>query len=353
MKILVSGNLGYIGPSVVRQLRKSYPGAHIIGFDIGYFAHCLTNASHYPDIVIDQQVYGDIRNIPSEILDGVDIVVNLAAISNDPMSARFEEMTYDINYRSCVELAKLARERGVKSFVFASSCSVYGLADDTPRKEGDKLNPLTAYAKSKIYAEEDLEKLATDQFTVTCLRFATACGWTNRFRLDLVLNDFVAGALINKSISILSDGSPWRPMINTKDMARAIDWATQRSTSNGGKFITVNAGSNEWNNQILTLAEAVAVVIPDISITVNPDAPPDKRSYRANFDLFRSLAPHFQPQEDLLSTVEEIKKNLIEMNFSDPNYRESYMIRLKVLDRHKQLDLLDDQLQWKVKGQSA
>jgi nucleoside-diphosphate-sugar epimerase len=346
VKIILAGNLGYIGPSVTAQLRKTYPDAELIGFDIGYFTHCLSNASYIPEIRLNTQVYGDIRKFPAHLLKGVDVVIDLAAISNDPMSFKFEEITLDINYRAAVQLAKLAKDNGVKSFVYASSCSMYGLADDSERREGDKVNPLTAYARSKVMAEAELEPLADKNFTVTCHRFATACGWTNRLRLDLVLNDFVAGALVNKEISILSDGSPWRPMINTKDMARALDWGAARKPENGGKFLAVNTGSNQWNNRILALAEAIESVIPGVKITVNPDAPPDKRSYRANFDLFKKLAPDHQPQEDLISTVREIKDNLVEMNFNDPNYRNSMFIRLKVLDHLQKIGMLNKNLEW-------
>jgi nucleoside-diphosphate-sugar epimerase len=346
MKIIIAGNLGYIGPSVTNHLRKIYPDAELIGFDIGYFTHCLTNVDYIPEIKLNTQVYGDIRKFPVSLLKGVDAIIDLAAISNDPMSFKYEQMTLDINYRAAVNLAKLAKENGVKSFVYASSCSMYGQADDSERKEGDKLNPLTAYARSKVMAEEELEPLAGNGFTVTCHRFATACGWTNRLRLDLVLNDFVAGALVNKEISILSDGSPWRPMINTKDMARALAWGLSRKPENGGKFLAVNTGSNQWNNRILALAEAIESVIPGVKISVNPDAPPDKRSYRANFDLFKKLAPEAQPQEDLISTVKEIRDNLIAMNFNDPNYRESLFIRLKVLDRLQNIGMLNSNLEW-------
>jgi len=346
MKILIAGNLGYIGPSVVNQLRKTYPDAELIGFDMGYFAHCLTNVHFLPEIKLDSQVFGDIRNFPEKLLKGVDAVIDLAAISNDPMSFKFEEITLDINYRAAVNLAKLAKRNGVKAFVYASSCSMYGLADDTERREGDKLNPLTAYARSKVMAEEALEPMASNDFIVTCNRFATACGWTNRLRLDLVLNDFVAGALVNKEISILSDGSPWRPMINTKDMARALDWGVSRKAENGGKFLAVNTGSNQWNNRILALAEAIESVIPGIKISLNPDAPPDKRSYRASFDLFKKLAPDHQPKEDLISTVKEIYENLIGMNFSDGKYRESMFIRLRVLDNLQKIGMLNANLEW-------
>jgi nucleoside-diphosphate-sugar epimerase len=346
MKILILGSLGYVGPSVVNQLRTTYPDGELIGYDIGYFAHCLSNASYLPETKLDTQIFGDIRRFPGELLEGVDAVVDLAAISNDPMGSKYEKITLDVNYRAAVRVAKLAGDKGVKSFVYASSCSMYGLADDNPRKESDKLNPLTAYARSKVMAEEELEPLAGAGFTVTCPRFATACGWSNRLRLDLVLNDFVAGALVNKQISILSDGTPWRPMINTKDMARTIDWAISRKASNGGGFLAVNAGSNEWNNQVITLAEAIASVIPGVEISINRDAPPDKRSYRANFDLFKTLAPNHQPQEDLISTVNEIKDNLLEMGFDDPDYRNSMFIRLKVLDHLQNKGLLNSNLQW-------
>lgn len=346
MKILLAGNLGYIGPSVTNHFRKCFPDAELVGFDIGYFTHCLSNASYIPEVKLDAQYYGDIRKFPVELLKGVDVIVDLAAISNDPMSFKFEEITLDINYRAAVNLAKLAKDSGVKSFVYASSCSMYGLADDSERKEGDKLNPLTAYARSKVMAEAELEPMADKNFTVTCHRFATACGWTNRLRLDLVLNDFVAGALVNKEISILSDGTPWRPMINTKDMARALEWGATRKPENGGKFLAVNTGSNAWNNRILALAEAIETVIPGVKIKVNPDAPPDKRSYRANFDLFKKLAPDHQPQEDLISTVKEIKDNLVAMGFNDPNYRESMFIRLKVLDYLQKNGLLNGNLEW-------
>jgi nucleoside-diphosphate-sugar epimerase len=346
MKIIIAGNLGYIGPSVTNQLRKTYPDAELIGFDIGYFTHCLSNASFIPEVKLNMQVYGDIRKFPEKLLKGADAVIDLAAISNDPMSFKYEQITLDVNYRAAVNLAKLAKNNGVKSFVYASSCSMYGLADDSERKEGDKLNPLTAYARSKVMAEEELEPLAGNGFTITCNRFATACGWTNRLRLDLVLNDFVAGALVNKEISILSDGSPWRPMINTKDMARALAWGLARKPENGGKFLAVNTGSNQWNNRILALAEAIESVIPGVKITVNPEAPPDKRSYRANFDLFKTLAPDAQPKEDLISTVKEIKDNLIAMGFNDPNYRDSMFIRLKVLDYLQKNGILNSNLEW-------
>jgi len=350
MKILIAGNLGYIGPSVTAQLRSTFPQAEILGFDIGYFTHCLTNPSFSPEVMLNQQIFGDIRKFPEHILQGVDAVVDLAAISNDPMGKKYEEITLDVNYRAAVNLAKLAKKNGVKSFVYASSCSMYGAASDYPKKEDDEVNPLTAYARSKVYTEKELSPLADDKFKITCLRFSTACGFSNRLRLDLVLNDFVAGALASKEINILSDGTPWRPMINTKDMARAIEWGIIRTKDNGGNFLAVNTGMNEWNNQIKPLADAVAKEIPGVKVIINTDAPPDKRSYMVNFDLFKKLAPNHQPIHDLTTTIREIKDNLVAMKFNDSNFRESQtLIRLKVLDKLQNENYLNSNLEWNWK----
>ncbi len=347
MKILIAGNMGYIGPSVTNQLRKTFPEAEITGFDIGYFAHCLTNPYFLPEIKLNRQVFGDIRSFPAELLEGIDAVVDLAAISNDPMGNKYEEITLDVNYKSAVNLARLSKEAGVRSFVYASSCSMYGAADQYPKTENDSLNPLTAYARSKVYTEEKLEPLADDNFKVTCLRFSTACGFSNRLRLDLVLNDFVAGALVSKEISILSDGTPWRPMINTKDMARAIEWGIIRDAGEGGKFLAVNTGSNEWNTQVKPLAEAIAESIPGTKISINQDAPPDKRSYRVNFDLFKKLAPDHQPIHDLKNTIKEVRDGLTGMGFNDPDFRQSGFIRLKTLDLLQAKGFINGNLEWK------
>jgi nucleoside-diphosphate-sugar epimerase len=346
MKILITGNMGYIGPSVINQLRASYPESILVGFDIGYFGNCITSTDVLPECKVNLQYFGDMRQFPTEILTGVDAIVHLAGISNDPIGNRFEEVTLDINYRSSVDLAKKAQEAGVKSFVFASSCSMYGSAEDSARTEQSPLNPLTAYAKSKVLTEQGLEPLVGDKFKVTCLRFSTACGWSDRLRLDLVLNDFVAGAVASKRITILSDGTPWRPLINVKDMARAIDWAISRDASNGGAFLAVNVGSDEWNYQVRDLAQAVAREIPGVDVSINKDAQPDKRSYRVNFDLLKKLAPKHQPRVDLTESIKELKSGLEAMKFKDGEFRNSRHMRLKVLTELQEKGLLNEKLEW-------
>ena len=217
--------MGYVGAEVVKYLRARRPDATLHGFDNAYFAHCLTGPPVLPERHLDEQIYGDVRAVSLD-LKGYDAVVQLAAISNDPMGDRFQAVTLDINQRTTVSIARAAVAAGVKNFVFASSCSVYGIAAGAPRKETDPLNPITAYAKSKIGAE--LELAALDEMVVTCLRFATACGMSDRLRLDLVLNDCVACALSRGQISALSDSTPWRPLIDETDLARGFERETSR-----------------------------------------------------------------------------------------------------------------------------
>jgi nucleoside-diphosphate-sugar epimerase len=346
MKILITGNMGYVGPGVVSQLRIAFPNAILIGYDMAYFAPYLTNAAILPERKLDEQIFGDVRIMPDEVLKDIDAVVHLAAISNDPMGNRYEEVTLDINYKSSIRIAKMAKRAGVGSFIFASSCSMYGAGGDSAKTEESSLNPLTAYARSKVLTEKELKPLADESFTITCLRFATACGMSDRLRLDLVLNDFVAGAVSNSKINILSDGTPWRPLIHVKDMARAIEWAIMRNSSDGNEFLAVNTGSNEWNYQVKELAQAVADSIPGTVVTINKDAPPDKRSYRVNFDLYQSLAPNHQPIYTLQEAIKELFEGLTLMEFKDGDFRNSLLMRLKVLTTLQDLNLINTELEW-------
>ncbi|EMS77649.1 NAD-dependent epimerase/dehydratase family protein [Desulfotignum phosphitoxidans] len=347
MKILITGNTGYIGPVLVRHLRKALPDAELIGFDSGFFTHCLTAVQYMPEFDLNAQYWGDIRNFPDELLKGVDAVVHLCAVSNDPMGNRFESVTRDINFEASRNLALSAKKQGVKAFVFASSCSMYGYAEGGPRKESDPLNPLTAYARSKVAVEKELEKLGSTDFAVTSLRFSTACGMSRRLRLDLVLNDFVACAVAAGEITVLSDGTPWRPLIDVKDMSRAIDWGISRKPDMGGAFLAVNVGCSEWNYQVKDLAEAVAKSVPGTKVSINTNAQPDKRSYQVDFSQFAELAPDYQPQVTLQQSIEELREGLEQMGFADKNFRESQFMRLKMLDTHIAENVLNEQLFWK------
>jgi nucleoside-diphosphate-sugar epimerase len=346
MRLLITGNMGYVGPVLIKYLRHHHSDLHISGLDTGYFAACITTTEALPECRIDMQYFSDIRHFPASILRGHDAMVHLAAISNDPMGNTFKHVTEEVNYQASVRAAAMAKSAGIGSFVFASSCSIYGSAENAPRTETADVNPLTEYARSKVRTEEELKQLAGPDFTVTSLRFATACGMSDRLRLDLVLNDFVAAAVTSKKIVIFSDGSPWRPLINVQDMARAIDWAVHRRGENGGRYLAVNAGSDAWNYQVRDLAEAVADIVGGTQIVVNENAQPDKRSYKVDFSLFRQLAPGHQPQKDLHGTIEALQQGLRLIDFKDSGFHHSDLIRLETLRRLKACGLLNDRLEW-------
>lgn len=345
MRILITGNMGYVGPCLVRHLMTRRPDCKLVGYDMGYFANHLTNAATLPECLLEKQIFGDVRKIDPDLFSGFDAVVHLAAISNDPMGNRFESVTYDINYKSSVDIATKAKAAGVKKFIFASSCSMYGASGAAAKDEKSRLDPLTAYAKSKVFTENDLKPIADHDFKVFCLRFATACGMSDRLRLDLVLNDFVACAIASKKITILSDGTPWRPLINVGDMALAMEWSLFDNQVEED-FTAINVGRNDWNFQVVDLADAVAEVIPGVDIDINKNAAPDKRSYTVDFSSFESLAPAYQPQSSLKSTIEELKEGLEQMHFNNPHFRESFFIRLQVLNHLHQRGLVADALEW-------
>lgn len=346
MKILITGNMGYIGPVLTNHLRAVMPDAYLIGYDSGFFGHCLTGAAQLPERLLDEQHFGDVRRLPDALLTTVDAVVELAAVSNDPMGVRFEQVTGDINFKAAASIAERAARAGVKRVVFASSCSMYGFAEGGPRKETDALNPLTAYAKSKVATEEALATMTTGDAVMTSLRFSTACGMSERLRLDLVLNDFVAGAMATREITVLSDGTPWRPLIEVRDMARAIEWALTRDPSDAGQYVAVNVGANRWNYQVKDLAEAVAAAVPGTKVSINTSAPPDKRSYRVDFSLYERIAPNHQPQISLEQAIEGLKQGMERMGFHDANFRSSQFMRLKVLEKHMTEGRLNADLYW-------
>ena len=346
LNILITGNQGYVGPAVVRYLRDAHPDAQMWGYDTAFFAHALSGVADAPERVLTGQYFGDVRNIPGRCFEGVDAVVHLAAISNDPMGSQYEAVTNDVNQAASVACAVKAKAAGVRSFVFASSCSVYGFAPGGARREDDELAPQTAYARSKVGAERALAETGTGDMTVTCLRFATACGMSDRLRLDLVLNDFVASAVAKGEITVLSDGSPWRPLIDVVDMARAIDWAIGRPAKTGGRHLCVNIGSDVWNYQVRDLAEAVQTKVAGTRLSINTDAQPDKRSYRVDFSLFRDLAPAYQPQVTLDASIDRLVDGLTRMNFVDADFRNSTFMRLKLLESHIQSGRLSQNLEW-------
>lgn len=341
MKTLIIGHRGYIGPVAASHLTRVLPGAEVHGIDANWFAG--SEAAPFPDAVFASQRKADVRDLTKADFRGFGAVVMLAAVSNDPIGKEFEKATADINATAVLTAARAAKAAGVRRFVFASSCSMYGAGSDSLRKETDTLNPLTAYARSKVATEEGLRAIAGDGFTVTSLRFATACGASPMLRLDLVLNDFVATALRTGRIEVLSDGSPWRPLIHVEDMARAIEWALVRD---GADLVEVNVGSQAWTWQVGQLAKDVAALLGDVAVEINTSAAPDKRSYRVDFSRFAALAPDHQPRKDFAEAVRELAEQVRGIDFAGKAVRDSRFIRLNVLRGLVAEGRLDGTLRW-------
>ena len=338
-KILIFGGLGYVGSVATKHLADLKHEINI--YDSNWFQY---KGEPSGAVKLTKQ---DVRKISDKnIFKDVDAVVYLSALSNDPMGNRFEGQTNEINHLQCVRLALSAKEAGVKKFVFASSCSIYGLADTTPRTESCDLNPLTAYARSKVAAEQNLEPLADDEFTVIALRFSTACGASPNLRLDLVFNDFVAAGLFEGKIQILSNGEPWRPLIHVNDMARAIEWAC--TTNDVGMFCAVNVGSDEWTFKIRDLANRVADVLGGVDISINTEVANDDRSYVVNFDKFKALAPDHQPISLFSEAVLELSDQLSNFGFSKKqSFRGAVpFFRLKTLVDKIETKKMDENLYW-------
>jgi len=342
MKLLIVGHRGYIGPVLANHLKESSSDWEVHGIDSNWFMG--SDATPFPKDAFASETLKDTRDLTAEDLKGFDAVVQLAAVSNDPIGKEFENATMSINAEAAIKVAGLAKEAGVSRFVFASSCSMYGAGSDSLRKETDTLNPLTAYARSKVATEEGLRGMATDDFMVTSLRFSTACGASPMLRLDLVLNDFVATALRTGKIEVLSDGSPWRPLIHVDDMSRAIEWAASRD---GDKHIEVNVGSQDWTWQIGQLAKDVGDVLGGVEVEINTNAQPDNRSYRVDFSKFAELAPNHQPQKDFAQAVKELEAQVKEMDFENTSVRDSKFIRLNILRAHVDGEKLDKELRWR------
>ena len=345
MKILVTGNLGYIGPSVILQLRRSYPLAQLVGMDLGFFAHCLTGVNASPERVLDHQIHKDVRDVEQDDLKGFDTVIHLAAVSNDPMGKEFAVVTDEINCKSSIKMATLAKSAKVKNYVFASSCSVYGKYGKKSRTEKSKTQPLTGYAKSKIIIENYLKKKTSKEFKSICLRFATACGASPNIRLDLVLNDFVFRALTEKKIKLNSSGNAWRPLIDVKDMSKAIIYSII-NIEKIKNILIVNVGSNNSNFKIIDLAKKVKKIIKNTTIELNSKIN-DQRSYKVDFTAYNNFIKKQFKHMTIEQTIYELIKNVKLLKKSKKNILFNKYVRLKVLEEKIKIGKLTKNLKWK------
>ena len=304
MNVLVSGHLGYIGTVLTRVLREA--GHTVVGLDTGYFADCLVSKTKAPEPP-DRELQKDIRSIEIDDLKGIEAVVHLAALSDDPMGQLNPELTDAINRHASVELARKAREAGVTRFLFSSSCSVYGAADgDAALTEEAPFNPVTAYAVSKVQAEAGLARLAGERFSPIFLRNATAYGVSPRLRLDtLVLNNLVGWAVATGKIRMMSDGTPWRPLVHVEDICNAFVAALEapRDVVHNQAF---NVGQDRENFQIRDIAEAVRQTVPGCEVEYTGEHQGDSRTYRVCLAKIRERLPDFRPRWTMKRGAEEL-----------------------------------------------
>jgi nucleoside-diphosphate-sugar epimerase len=279
-QVLVTGHLGYLGTVMVPALQAE--GYRVTGLDTGYFADCVLGPAP-----ADPTGFAiDLRDVRAEHLRGIDAVIHLAALSNDPLGALVPEVTHDINHHASVRLARLAKEAGVKRFLYASTCSVYGAAGDGLVDEDAPLRPLTPYAVSKVRVEDDLTALADSDFSPVFLRNATAFGFSPRLRADIVLNNLVGSAVLTGVVRVLSDGTPWRPMVHARDIAAAFVRCLEVPAS-AVSCRAFNIGSEVNNVTVAQIAEHVADAVPTSEVLITGETGSDPRSYRVDFTRAR------------------------------------------------------------------
>jgi nucleoside-diphosphate-sugar epimerase len=341
MRILLTGHDGYIGHVLTPMLLDR--GHDVTGLDSCLYEGCgFAPGKELPVPVIRK----DVREIELDDLRGFDAVAHLAGISNDPLGDLAPQTTYSINHEASVRLARLAKQAGVQRFVFSSSCSNYGAAGNDYLDENASFNPVTPYAESKVWTERDVAPMADESFSPTFLRSATAFGVSTRLRGDLVVNNLVGYAVTSGQVLIKSDGMPWRPLVHIEDISRAFVAVLEapRELVHNESF---NVGQTAENYRVREIAEMVAQVVPNSTVTFAGDASPDARNYRVNCDKIRKVLPSFQPEWTVRRGVEEVYAAYCEHKTTAAEFLSSSFIRLKKIRELQDEGKLDSTLAWR------
>ena len=340
MKVLVTGHQGYIGSVMVPLLLGA--GHDVVGLDTGLYEACSFGDRRH-------EVAGirlDIRDVEPRHLEGVEAVVHLAALSNDPLGDLDAQLTYDINHGASVRLARAARRAGVQRFLFASSCSLYGASGaDTPLTEVAPFNPVTPYGESKVLVEQDVSKLATDSFSPVFFRNATAYGVSPYLRVDIMVNNLVGYAVTTGEVLIKSDGSPWRPLVHVEDICRAFLAALDapRKRTHNQAF---NVGLSEENFRVREVADMVESVVTGSRVQYADDASADARDYRVDFRKIQGVLPAFRPRWTVRKGVEELYEAYQRFGLTADEFLGGRYVRLAEIKRLQGQARINDQLRW-------
>lgn len=340
MRILITGNNGYIGCALVPIVRGA--GHEVVGLDNCMFEECTLG----PDAEAAPTIRKDVRDVEISDLAGFDAIIHLAGISNDPLGDLNPECTYEINYRASVRLAKLAKEAGVGRFLFSSSCSNYGAAGgDTVLDENAQFNPVTAYGQSKVMVEQEVSLLADDKFTPIFLRNATAYGFSARLRGDLVLNNLVGWAYITGMVRLKSDGTPWRPIVHIEDISQAFLALSEapRELVHNQAF---NVGRTEENYQMRDLAQIAMETVPGSQVTFADEAGPDKRCYRVNCDRILNTIPAFQPRWNARAGARQLYEAYQAHGLALADFEGARYMRIHHVKKLQSEGRLDADLRW-------